>query len=47
MIESDKAIYFENDIGTSQGIREIVLKENLVLILVPITSTSIFDPTID
>ena len=36
MIELDRAIYFEDDTGTSQGLREIVFKEHLVFIHVPI-----------
>ena len=47
VIESDQAIYFEDDIGTSQGSREIVFKEHLVFILVPITFTSISSPIVD
>ena len=42
VIESDWAIYFEDDIGTSQGPRAIVFKEHLVFILVLIASASIF-----
>ena len=41
VIELDRAIYFEDDIGTSQGPREIVFKEHLVFIPVPITPTPI------
>ena len=47
MIESDRAIYFEDDTGTSQGPREIVFKEHLVFIPVLIASTPIFSPVID
>ena len=41
VIELDRAIYFEDDIGTSQGPREIVFKEHLVFIPVPIAPTPI------
>ena len=47
VIESDRAIYFENDTGTSQESREIVFKEHLVFILVPITFSPISSPIID
>ena len=33
VIESDRAIYFEEDTGTSQRPREIVFKEHLVLFM--------------
>ena len=46
-IESDRAIYFEDDTDTSQGPREIVFKEHLIIILVPITSTQISSPVVD
>ena len=36
VIESNRAIYFEDDTGTSQEAREIVLKKHLVFIHVPI-----------
>ena len=35
VIEPDRAIYLEDDTGTSQGPKEIVFKEHLVLIHVP------------
>ena len=41
VIESDRAIYFEDDTGTSQGPREIVFKEHLVFILMPNSFASI------
>ena len=41
MIKSNRAIYFKDDTGTSQGPREIVFKEHLVFILVPIASAPI------
>ena len=47
VIESDRAIYFEDDIGISQGPREIVFKEHLVFISVPIASTLISSPVVD
>ena len=40
-IESDRAIYFKDEIGTSQGPIEIAFKEHLVLIPVPIASALI------
>ena len=36
VIESDRAIYFEDDTGTSQGPREIVLKGHLIFIPMPL-----------
>ena len=47
MIESNQAIYFKDDIGTSQGLREIVFKEHLVFIPMPIAFTSISSPVVD
>ena len=47
VIESDRAIYFEDDIGTSQGLREIVFKEHLFFIPMSIASASISSPIID
>ena len=47
VIESDRAIYFEDDTGTSQGPREIVFKEHPFFILVPIASSSISSPIVD
>ena len=41
MIESDRAIYFEDDTSTIQGLREIVFKEHLVFIPVSIASALI------
>ena len=38
VIESDQAIYFEDDISTSLGPREIMFKEHPIFIHVPITS---------
>ena len=35
---SDRAISFEDDTGTSQGLREIVFKEHLIFIPIPIDS---------
>ena len=45
--ESNLAIYFEGDIDTSQGLREIVFKEHLVFIPVPIASAPISTPVVD
>ena len=47
VIESNRAIHFEDDTGTSQGLREIVFKEHPVFILAPIASALIFIPVID
>ena len=47
MIESDRAIYFEDDTGTSQGPREIVFKEHPIFIHVPIASAPISSLVID
>ena len=47
MIESDRAIYFKDDIGISQGPREIVFKEHLVFIHVPISFAPIFSLIVD
>ena len=47
VIESDRAIYFEDNTGTSQGPREIVFKEHPFFIHVPITSTPISSPVVD
>ena len=47
VIESNRAIYFEDDIGTSQGPREIVFKEHPVFIPVPISSAPISNPVVD
>ena len=47
VIELDRTIYFEDDIGRSQGPREIVFKEHLVFILVPIASTLIDSSIVD
>ena len=38
VIKSNQAIYFEDDIDTSQGIREIVFKEHPIFILVLVAS---------
>ena len=47
MIESNWAIYFEDDIGTSLFPREIVFKEHPIFILVPIASPRISSPIVD
>ena len=39
--------YFEDDTGTSQGPREIVFKEYVVFIHVPIASAPISSPVVD
>ena len=47
VIEPDRDIYFEDDSGTSQGPREIMFKEHLVFIHVPIASTPISSLIVD
>ena len=47
VIELDRTIYFEDDTGTSQGPREIMFKDRLVFILVPIASAPISNPVVD
>ena len=47
VIELDRAIYFEDDTSISQGPREIVFKEHLVFIYVPIASAPISSPVVD
>ena len=47
VIELDRAIYFENDTGISQGSREIVIKEHPVFILVTIAYASISSPIVN
>ena len=47
VIESDRAIYFEDDIGTSQESREIVFKEHTDFIPMPIASALISSPVVD
>ena len=47
VIESNRAIYFEDDTSTSQGPREIVFKEHIVFILMSIASAPISSPVVD
>ena len=47
VIESDRATYFEDDTGTSQGTREFLFKEHPFFILLSIASTPIASPIID
>ena len=47
VIESDRAIYFEDDTSISQGPREILFKEYPVFISIPIASTMISSPFVD
>ena len=47
VIESYRAIYFEDDTGTSQGPREIVFKEHPIFILLPVASTPISSAIVD
>ena len=46
MIELNLAIYFEDNIVTSQGTREIVFKEHLVFIIMSIASAPISNPVV-
>ena len=46
VIESDRAIYFEDDTGTSQRPREIMFQEHPIFILMPIASASISSPVV-
>ena len=47
VIKSDQAIDFEDDTGTSQGLREIVFKEHLVFIPMPFAFASISSLVVD
>ena len=47
VIESDRAIYFEDEFGSSQGSREIMFREELVYVPVPAACASIYDRTDD
>ena len=47
MIESNRAFYFEDDTGISQGPREILFKEHPVFISIPIAATMISSPVVD
>ena len=47
VIESDRAVYFEDEFGSSHGPREIVLREGRIIIPIPIASASDHDPTIE
>ena len=47
VIELDRAIYFEDDIGTRQWLREIVFTEHKVFIPVPIASAPISSLVVD
>ena len=47
VIVSDRVIYFEDDTGISQGLREIVFKEHPFFILVLIASSLISSPIVD
>ena len=47
MIESDRAIYFEDDTGTIKGLREIVFKEHQVIIPLSFASSPISSLIID
>ena len=47
VIELDRTIYFEDDTGTTQELREIVFKELLVFIPMPIASSLISSHVVD
>ena len=47
VIESYRVVYFEEDIDTSQGPREIVFREERVIILIPVAFAPLHDPMID
>ena len=49
LIELDRAIYFKDDdsVGTSQGPREIVFRENCFLVLIHVVSTLVSGLMID
>ena len=47
VIELDRATYFEDDTGTSQGLREFMFKEHPFFILMSISSTLISSPIVD
>ena len=47
IIKSDRAIYFEDDNGISQGPREIVFKEHPVIVPVPGASAPVSDSAVD
>ena len=47
VVESNRAIYFDNDTGISQGLREIVFKEHPVFIPMHIASAPISSPVVD
>ena len=47
VIESDRAIYFKEDIDTSQEPREIGFREECVFIPILVASTQVYDPLID
>ena len=47
VIESDRVIYFEDDTGTSQRLREIVFKEYPIFIPMSIASAPISRPIVD
>ena len=47
VIESNRTIYFKDDTGTSQGLREIVFKEHPIFILMPNASSLISSHVVD
>ena len=47
VIESNRAVYFENEFCSSQVSREIVFKEERIFIPVPVASAFDYEPAID
>ena len=47
VIESNRAVYFEEDTDTSQGPREIIFREERVIIPILVASGQEYDPLID
>ena len=47
VIKSDRAIYFEEDIDISQGLREIVFKVEHIVISILVASAQFYDSLID
>ena len=47
VIKSDKADYFEDDTGTSQGPKEIVFKEECIIIPIDVASAPLTRHMID
>ena len=47
IIESDRAIYFEEDTNRNQGPREIIFREECVIIPNLVASAQVYNPLID